>query len=832
MTRRNYFMKSISIIFMLLAMLFSCEPENGGNDSNNSGNNTTQNGNNTGNTDEDNKDDVVTTGKIVGKATYTNTANHAGIQVTLVSSDGIVAYDSQISSRSRSDVAVMKNVVTSESGEYSFTNVKEGVYTIYASSDDSTEKAVLTNVVVQANKVVTAADLNLTATGSICGRVTLDGKENGNLGIMVFVASTSYMSMTDDLGVFTISDVPAGADYQIVIMKGDYCTIWSKVSVEAGKENMLGDKNITSQSSDDKNYSFIWQGSSATPPANPEKYWAYFNTTDGSSYIYDGEKWTLLAQAGKDGEDGTNGNGGEASVEHKIIYELNEGTNSPYNPNLFLEYLDVYLNSPTRDGYYFAGWYETADFSSEIIIGWDAGEKRTDVTLYAKWVEKDVSRLGVFTYTLNIEDISTAWGGTTTSPSFSVILLTDEQVEACAAAGSLKISPEHTPEYQISAFGNMKITDTAQTGNFGVWGTGYNYYDGIAATVTDTTVTLFVDMAKLNKTHLKALFATNSNGMDEQPITEDDIVDLFNYKPYVLALGTQEADSDNYVANIWSGDLMKMTVGATFPEDLQYVTPTCNDLKYIYGDITNSEQTKLTDNSFTFTYMGGIYSDFYFSDGTYYFTYGGVTIDSLDTEIQLIENGSWSSFADGVLTEGKIYTITLIVKGEHEAYVKVTEAQPGSISITSTPYKTSYYVGEELNLDGLTVEATYSDGSTFVVTVTSDMVSGFDSSVAGTQTLTVTYEDCTVNFDVEVIENSVSNINILNYPSKTSYYVGEELDVSGLEIEAVYSDGSTSVVTVTSDMVSGFDSSVAGTQTLTVTYEDCTVTFDVEVIEE
>ena len=255
MTRRNYFMKSISIIFMLLAMLFSCEPENENNDSNNSGNNTTQNGNNSGNTGEDNKDDVVTTGKIVGKATYTNTANHAGIQVTLVSSDGIVAYDSQISSRSRSDVAVMKNVVTSESGEYSFTNVKEGVYTIYASSDDSTEKAVLTNVVVQANKVVTAADLNLTATGSISGKVTIDGKENGNLGITVVIAGTSYLAVTTDAGVFTISDVPAGADYQIVIMKGDYCTIWSKVSVEAGKENMLGDKNITSQNSDDKNYS-------------------------------------------------------------------------------------------------------------------------------------------------------------------------------------------------------------------------------------------------------------------------------------------------------------------------------------------------------------------------------------------------------------------------------------------------------------------------------------------------------------------------------------------------------------------------------------------------
>ena len=379
--RRNYFMKSISIIFMLLAMLFSCDQPTDVS-SNNSNQQTNEN---------QNQDNPITTGKIVGKATYTNTANHAGIQVTLVSSDGIVAYDSQISSRSRSAVAVMKNVVTSESGEYSFDNVKEGVYTIYASSDDSSEKAVLTNVVVQSNQVVTAADLNLTATGSISGRVTLDGKEDENLGITVVIAGTSYMAVTDSFGFFIISDIPADKGYQVVIMKGDYCTIWSKVSVEAGKENNLGEKNITSQKnptvSPNTDSSFIWKGSSATSPENPEKYWAYFNTTDGCSYIYDGEKWTLLAQAGADGKDGADGNGGGASVEHKIIYELNGGTNSPYNPNLFLEYLTVNLNSPTRDGWYFDGWYETADFSSEKIIGWKIGEKRTDVTLYAKWAE-------------------------------------------------------------------------------------------------------------------------------------------------------------------------------------------------------------------------------------------------------------------------------------------------------------------------------------------------------------------------------------------------------------------------------------------------------------
>ena len=680
MTRRNYFMKSISIIFMLLAMLFSCEPENENNDSNNSGNNTTQNGNNTGNTG-DNKDDVVTTGKIVGKATYTNTANHAGIQVTLVSSDGIVAYDSQISSRSRSNVAVMKNVVTSESGEYSFEKVKEGVYTIYASSDDSTEKAVLTNVVVQANKVVTAADLNLTATGSISGKVTFDGKENGNLGIMVFVASTSYMSMTDDSGNFTISDVPAGADYQIVIMKGDYCTIWSKVSVEAGKENKLGDKNITSQNSDDKNYSFIWQGSSATPPANPEKYWAYFNTTDGSSYIYDGEKWTLLAQAGADGEDGENGNGGGASVEHKIIYELNGGTNNTKNPNSFLEYLTVNLRSPTRDGYYFAGWYENADFSGNIITGWKIGEKRTDVTLYAKWLTKaeaDAIGFGVYSYTLNIKYISTAWSGTTTSPSFSVILLTDEQVEACAATGNLGNSSEYEPEYQLGAFGTMKITDTSKIGDYAVYGTNpvndaYQYYNGVAATITNTTFTLTVDMTKLDKTQLKALFA--ENGMtSERPITEDDMVDLWDYKPYVIALGNGLVDEDNYVFTAWSADVMEMSSVASFPADLQYAAPTANAINCIVGSVTSWIHTPMTDNKYTFIAAGE--EQFAFTMGDWNYRFADAVVDALDTEVELKEyfggDPAFVTFADGVLTAGTEYVVTFIPVDNHTAKVKVS----------------------------------------------------------------------------------------------------------------------------------------------------------------
>ncbi|MGE0078287.1 MAG: fibrobacter succinogenes major paralogous domain-containing protein [Bacteroidales bacterium] len=51
-----------------------------------------------------------------------------------------------------------------------------------------------------------------------------------------------------------------------------------------------------------------WQGSLAIAPASPEKNFAYYNTVDKKSYIYDGDSWEVLAQDGTIGEAGTSVN--------------------------------------------------------------------------------------------------------------------------------------------------------------------------------------------------------------------------------------------------------------------------------------------------------------------------------------------------------------------------------------------------------------------------------------------------------------------------------------------------------------------------------------------
>ncbi len=65
---------------------------------------------------------------------------------------------------------------------------------------------------------------------------------------------------------------------------------------------------------------------------------------------------------------------------------------------------------------------------------------------------------------------------------------------------------------------------------------------------------------------------------------------------------------------------------------------------------------------------------------------------------------------------------------------------------------------------------------------------------------------------------------------KTKYRIGEDLDVTGMLLDVSWSDGSTTQVPVTADMVSGFDSrKVAPHQKLTVTYEEFTVKLTVSI---
>ena len=68
---------------------------------------------------------------------------------------------------------------------------------------------------------------------------------------------------------------------------------------------LLAKDGLDADSGADGTEGIIWQGISSSHPLDPQLNWAYYNSTDGASYIYDGRNWQILSEDGQDGADGT-----------------------------------------------------------------------------------------------------------------------------------------------------------------------------------------------------------------------------------------------------------------------------------------------------------------------------------------------------------------------------------------------------------------------------------------------------------------------------------------------------------------------------------------------
>lgn len=80
-------------------------------------------------------------------------------------------------------------------------------------------------------------------------------------------------------------------------------------------------------------------------------------------------------------------------------------------------------------------------------------------------------------------------------------------------------------------------------------------------------------------------------------------------------------------------------------------------------------------------------------------------------------------------------------------------------------------------------------------------------------------------------KSSVTSISLSAAPTKTNYFIGEPLDVTGGKVTVTRQAGPDEIIDLTANMVTGFDSETAGTKTLTITYQEKTTTFDVTVSE-
>ena len=157
-----------------------------------------------------------------------------------------------------------------------------------------------------------------------------------------------------------------------------------------------------------------------------------------------------------------------------------------------------------------------------------------------------------------------------------------------------------------------------------------------------------------------------------------------------------------------------------------------------------------------------------------------------------------------------------------------------SVTIDTLPATTTFTVGTGFSAKDIAVTAHYENGAS---TDVSDAVtfSGYDMNTTGEQTVTVGFTDNgitkTATYSITVTDRTLLRLVLTSAPT-VSQYLGEALNITGLNISAIYSDSSRENV-ASQCVFTGYDMSVTGTQTVTAayTYGDTqkSVTFEVTV---
>ena len=152
------------------------------------------------------------------------------------------------------------------------------------------------------------------------------------------------------------------------------------------------------------------------------------------------------------------------------------------------------------------------------------------------------------------------------------------------------------------------------------------------------------------------------------------------------------------------------------------------------------------------------------------------------------------------------------------------------LTITSPPRNTLFKIGTDPDprWPGLEIRGTWAQLGSEQIPIDRCEVTGYLKNQSGRQTITVAFGGLRTTFEVNV--RSMSGIQIINPPRKTDYYQGETLDLAGLRVMGLWGDGiPDEELTITRADVTGFNSNNRGIQRLTITKNERTVNFSVEV---
>ena len=326
-----------------------------------------------------------------------------------------------------------------------------------------------------------------------------------------------------------------GKDGTSIIWKGDFLTAplnpqngWAYKNTTDKKSYVYQDGTwyqMTIDGVDGQNgadgLSIVWKGDLAEAPANPQTNWAYRDTDNGRVYIYNGSAWELMVVDGTDGADGARGDNG-----YSVYITYNDSETEPSTP-----IGDGTTNGWHTDATSTAIWMSQKVAASSSDGTWgnpikikgeqgEQGDKGDGFSVLGQWYDGlVVPYLGVVTMGGNSFAAKVA---TTNPPMWTLKDNNGNRIKS--EKGYILTGEYNTEEYDL-------IAEKGQDGIDGLQGAdgkdGIPGKDGV-----DGKTTYF---------HIK--YSENANG---NPMTETPSTYIGTYVDF------EESDSDDYTKYAWA----------------------------------------------------------------------------------------------------------------------------------------------------------------------------------------------------------------------------------------------------------------------------------------
>ncbi len=466
---------------------------------------------------------------------------------------------------------------------------------------------------------------------------------------------------------------------------------------------------------------------------------------------------------------------------------------------------------------------EIKTITSNMVSGFNSSKENTALPLTVSYTENGITK--TTTYNVSVEDQVTAIRINKTPKTkykYNENLdVTTGQLEITKGSGTttIPITSNMVTGYDKTKLGDQELTVTyggktqKYTVNVKDYVTGISitpnaitgtYNDEIEKLINDNDISYTVTYAKAGAKSPVALTESMVTGYNKTSLTDQNLTVTYT-----------DQDTNSYT----NGKTFTTNLSVKLENEISKVTITKpTKTEYNHGD-----QIDLTGGKITLTYTDGTTKEEPITSATITEKDGGAPNMSPTSE----EYGSGNTVSKTLTFK---YTTQNGVTGIVDYPITIKDYIK-SITMHTTPTKTKYNVNDALDVTNGEIKIVRAIGNPEIKTITSNMVSGFNSSKENTALpLTVSYTENgitkTTTYNVSV-EDQVTAIRINKTP-KTKYKYNENLDVTTGQLEITKGSGTTTIP-ITSNMVTGYDKTKLGDQELTVTYGGKTQKYTVNV---